>query len=257
MPAHDPVVNPSIHYLGVEGSTSQQDHAQCIAQNARIMAERSDTYGDEGAYNFQLCNSHGIRFEGRGWGRDSAANGIGDYDGVDYNVGSRAMCVLVGTDDEITDAAIAGIRAFANEAVHDHGMQRPLRGHSEFVATSCPGDHLRSVIDVVNAHHDAPAPAPAPTGGHDNMDMLVGKFAKPTSWISPEGAIPIPGGQPVALLVQGNVIIGSWGGPAPFGIPGPAAAWRDANGTRSSIDVTLVEPSMLAGVVVAHNKLLA
>lgn len=157
---HDPVVNPSIHYLGVEGATTQLEHADCITQNARIMAERSDIYGDQGAYNFQLCNSHGIRFEGRGWDRSSAANGQGDYTGIDYNPGSRAMCLLVGTDDVITDQCVAGIRDFANEAVDQHGMQWPLRSHSEFVATSCCGDPARDAVAQVNADHAGTTPTP-------------------------------------------------------------------------------------------------
>lgn len=252
--AHDPVVNPSIHYVGVEGAIALQDHAQCVAQNARIMSERSDIYGDQGAYNFQLCNTHGIRFEGRGWGRDSAANGIGDYNGVNYNVGSRAMCVLVGTDDEITAVCQAGIRAFANEAVNEHGMQWPLRGHSEFVATSCPGDHLRVVVADVNTHHDVPAPPP-PIQGLDNMDFLVGQFDKPTSWASPIGAVPIPASTPVALAMQGSTIVGSWAGAAAYGVPKAAIAWRDANGRSAVVDMVFVDPSMLATVTFVHNKL--
>lgn len=149
MPQHDPVVNPSLHYLGVEGATTRQNHEDCVAQNARIKAERSDEYGPDGAYNHQMCNSHGVRFDGRGWDRDGAANG--GENGIWYNAGSRSLCVLVGTDDVITDVCKAGIRAWANEAI-SRGMQWPLRGHSEFVATSCPGDHLRVVVQEVNAN---------------------------------------------------------------------------------------------------------
>lgn len=160
MPAHDPVVNPSVHYLGVVGTTTiWRDHALCEDQWERIKLERSSEYGTDGAYNFGGCNSHGIRMEGRGWNRDSAANG--GEDGVWYNAGSRALCILVGTDDIITEQCQEMIRVFANEAVDQHGMQWPLRGHSEFVATSCPGDNLRAVIANINVNPN-PAPEPAP-----------------------------------------------------------------------------------------------
>ncbi len=222
--AHDPVVNPSIHYLGVEGATTLQDHDACVAQNARIMAERSDIYGDQGAYNFQMCNSHGIRFEGRGWGRDSAANGIGDYNGVNYNVGSRAMCVLVGTDDEITDVCEAGIRAFANEAVAEHGMQWPLRGHSEFVATSCPGDHLRVVVADVNNHHDKPAPAPTPPLEAPDMYVISDPKNPADKYLC-----GVEGKRHIKTTGEYNFVIG----PKPFGggatnVPHVDQAWFDS-----------------------------
>lgn len=169
MPQHDPVVNPSVHYLGVEGETTLWgDHSQCEAQWRRIQSERSDEYGPLGAYNFGGCNSHGIRMVGRGWDMDSAANG--GENGIWYNAGSRALCILVGTEDVITPQCQEMIRVFANEAVDEHGMQWPLRGHSEFVATSCPGDHLRAVITNINAD---PAPVPAPPDDLSFLNLLL------------------------------------------------------------------------------------
>jgi hypothetical protein len=143
------MANPSVHYLGVEGATTiWRDHSWCVAQWERIKSERSSEYGADGAYNFGACNSHGIRMEGRGWNRDSAANGT--QNGINYNPGSRALCVLVGTEDEITDVCKQAVNAFAHEAVEEHGMSWPLRPHSSYVATSCPGDNLRTVIEQVN-----------------------------------------------------------------------------------------------------------
>jgi hypothetical protein len=143
------VANPSVHYLGVEGSTTiWRDHSWCVAQWERIKSERSDEYGDDGAYSHSLCNSHGIRMEGRGWNRDSAANGYDD-DPEQENLGSRALCVLVGTEDVITGVCKQGIAVWTEEA-YQHGLVPPLRPHSSYVATSCPGDHLRTVIEQIN-----------------------------------------------------------------------------------------------------------
>ncbi len=85
------------------------------------------------------------------------------------------------------------------------------------------------------------------------MELLVGQVDKPGAI----GNIPVPANTPVALLMQGNAVVGSWAGDAVYGIPKSAAAWRDAHGRASSVDVTLVDPSQLAAVLSAHNKLFA
>jgi hypothetical protein len=141
------MVSPAIHYLGVIGRAANEDHSKCAAQWERIKAERASEYGPDGAYNFGAC-IHGERFIGRGWNRDSAANG--QQNGVNYNPGSRALCALVGTDDVITRELQEAVREFAEEAFA-RGFPPPLKGHSDFVATGCPGNAMRAVIDMFNA----------------------------------------------------------------------------------------------------------
>jgi hypothetical protein len=141
------MVSPAIHYLGVVGTAANQDHARCAAQWERIKAERASEYGPDGAYNFGAC-IHGTTYVGRGWDRDSAANG--QQGGVNYNPGSRALCALVGTDDEWTPELERACADFAEEAFA-RGYPRPLKAHSDFVATACCGDNGRDFIRRFNA----------------------------------------------------------------------------------------------------------
>lgn len=143
------MANPSLHYIG--GNTgSLKHHEQCESVWYGIIRGHSGTYKPPPAYNFGVCNAHGIMFEGRGWGMDSAANGVDDDPEIE-NKDSRALLCLVGPDDEITDTCKRAIGRWAEDAVENHGMSWPLRPHSDYVSTSCPGDTLRTVIDEINA----------------------------------------------------------------------------------------------------------
>jgi hypothetical protein len=144
-----PTNNPSLHYIDGGHCAPTGGHENCERFWAGIKAQHSATYGDESAYNFAICNAHGIRMEGRGWDRSSAANG--QENGVDYNPGSRALVMLVCGDDDLTPQLKAGVNAFAHEAVEQHGMEWPLKAHSDFVATTCCGDHGRALVAEVNA----------------------------------------------------------------------------------------------------------
>ena len=143
------MANPSVHYIGSNVGTLN-NHATCTGVWNGIVRQHQGNYRPSPAYNFGVCNDHGEFFVGRGWGMDSAANGVDD-DPENENLGSRALLVLVGPDDEITNTCKKAISKWANEAVNDHGMSWPLRPHSNYVSTQCPGDNLRQVVYDINA----------------------------------------------------------------------------------------------------------
>ena len=87
------------------------------------------------AYNELVCR-HGYRFEGRGYGVQSGANGD-----AEANRGSYSICALVGQRDEITRELLAGITD-AVAAYRAHGAGQSLWGHRDHVQTDCPGDDL-------------------------------------------------------------------------------------------------------------------
>ena len=136
--------NPSIHYIG-SNVGSMTDHARCVATWNGIVRQHQGEYRPSPAYNFGVCNTHGQFFVGRGWELDSAANGPGQ------NRGSRALLVMVGPDDIITPTCERVVGEWAREAVNNHGMQWPLRPHSSYVPTACPGDQLRAIINKINS----------------------------------------------------------------------------------------------------------
>lgn len=98
------------------------------------------------AYNMVAC-PHDYVFQGRGHGVRSAANGSNAG-----NQSSYAICYLGGEADPLTDG---GKRAFRYAA---QVLGQPLsKVHSDWFATSCPGDQVRSWVR-------AGAPPPV-TGG--------------------------------------------------------------------------------------------
>lgn len=108
------------------------------------------------AYSSLVC-PHGVRFEGRGPGVRTAANGSNDG-----NSASLAICYVAGDRDPLTELARL---AFLDEAAR-FGV--PLdRVHSDWVPTSCPGDELRAWVKGGTPRPGiAPPPAP-PTGPVD------------------------------------------------------------------------------------------
>lgn len=82
------------------------------------------------AYSSLVC-PHGVRFEGRGPGRRTAAQGT-----AEGNHRSYAVCYIAGANDPLTDAAKAAFLAEGDRLA-------PLRwGHQDWKSTACPGTDL-------------------------------------------------------------------------------------------------------------------
>jgi hypothetical protein len=108
------------------------------------------------AYSSLVC-PHGGRFEGRGAGVRTAANGTNAGNQYSY-----ATCYIAGEGDPLTDDAKRG---FLEEAQR-FGV--PLdKVHSDWFNTSCPGGPLR---DWVRA--GCPVPSGTPSGGQVDWSAL-------------------------------------------------------------------------------------
>lgn len=136
------------HYLGespwrgADRSSSARfeattEHARCAtlwrgvqAYHYRPGNNASDVY-----YNSMVCG-HGYRFEGRGPGVQTGANGT-----AEGNRRSYAVLYLAGAGDPVTEAAA---RAMLDEETR---YRVPiLRDHSKWKPTACGGDALRGWI---------------------------------------------------------------------------------------------------------------
>jgi hypothetical protein len=87
------------------------------------------------AYNFISC-PHGTIYEGRGWGRRSAANGT--------NVGNswgHAVMVMVGEGETVAPAVYGALGRLNVEHRRRYGRSS-LRTHGSFKSTACPGPTL-------------------------------------------------------------------------------------------------------------------
>lgn len=114
------------------------DHARCASIwrawqsfHMRPVAEGGRGWNDI-AYNSGVC-PHGVRYEGRGPGVRSGANGT-----TAGNARSTATCYIAGEGDPLTEGAQL---AFGDEFVR----MSPARWvHSDWKPTGCPGDPIRA-----------------------------------------------------------------------------------------------------------------
>lgn len=138
--AHLPPLGDSngfgLHYNGP--AIHLTDHADCAPAVQGIRRYHVDTRGWlDIAYSFLVC-PHGTIFEGRGWGKRTAANGTT----YGNSWGHAAMC-LIGVDQLPTAPMLGAVEWLCerHDARYGHVDLRP---HSAFKNTACPGDPLRA-----------------------------------------------------------------------------------------------------------------
>lgn len=154
----------AVHYSGTAADLGREGGA--VMREHQAFHMRPESQGGRGwldiAYNFEV-DRRGRIFEGRGWGVRSAANGTADGNDLFY-----AACYQgadkAGRQDFTREAAVAFAELFAE---YERRVRRApvIRPHSDFYATSCPGNELRAWVALAPWEHAAtptwPLPLPA------------------------------------------------------------------------------------------------
>lgn len=161
-----------------EAFRASTDHNRCASILRAWQSFHLDGRGwNDLAYNSAVC-PHGVRYEGRGVGRRSGANGT--------NTGNARSCAVVyiagGTDPVTTEAKAA----YLDEAAR---FGTPLRwDHSDWKPTSCAGAPLRQwEAEGFAAPGTAPAPPPTtpptvpPSAGAPPFPLAAGSYFGPKS----------------------------------------------------------------------------
>lgn len=155
----------SVGGQGIDRSSPERfrdttDHQYCAAIWRSSQAWHMDAQGGcDIFYNSGTC-PHGVRFEGRGPGVRSGAQGT-----TAGNTRSVGVQYIAGLGDPLTNEAK---HAFYDEAAR---YGRPLRwGHRDWKSTACPGDPLYDWRRAGFPHpggavKPAPRPAPKPPAG--------------------------------------------------------------------------------------------
>lgn len=163
-----------IHYEGTPVSPDLvADHAKCLQEwqdiRASHLANTSEGYVDV-AYNFAGC-PHGYLLEGRGLGKETAANGNQPLNHAHY-----AIVGLVGSQGltQPTDAMLNALRD-GIDYLRQHGAGGEIKGHRDGYPTDCPGDALYAWVQAgAPRPYIAPPPAPTPsTGDRRRLDEEV------------------------------------------------------------------------------------
>lgn len=140
--------------------------------------------------------------------------------------------------DEPTPAAINSFRWLIAKLKAD-GVLIPdavIRGHRDAPgnATGCPGDTLEAALPLLRAPYTTPTPAPT---AEDDMLIYAGNSD----------------GTSTAYARSGDLIIHQFHGPGDaYGLPPGAAEWANR---EPRVRVELVNPHVLAGAKIGHDKL--
>lgn len=129
------------------------DHARCASILRAWQSFHLDGRGwNDLAYNSAVC-PHGHRYEGRGVGVRSGANGTNEG-----NARSEAVVYIAGDSDPLT---VEAKLAFLDEADRMEG-NRLRWDHSDWKATACAGDPIRA-WEAIGWLRPGDVAAPAPS----------------------------------------------------------------------------------------------
>jgi hypothetical protein len=135
-------VDTIVYHYTAAFSDARDSHEECAVRVRGVQAFHQEGRGwNDIAYNFLVCK-HGYVFEGRGIDAKSAATGPD-------NGHTLAVCFLGADKDGRDDVTAKGRQALV-EITRWIRERRPravrLRGHRDFMSTSCPGDEIESYI---------------------------------------------------------------------------------------------------------------
>ena len=151
----------AVHYSGAVAE-SKDDHEACDDVVRAIQAYHMDSqrWADI-AYSWLTC-LHGSVYEGRGWGKRTAANGTNPA-----NDAYHAVCFLGGDKegrDDVTDVGRRALKSVLDEAKARYPAAWEVRPHSDFRKTGCPGNELRDWLHAgTPTTPDGSRPADMPT----------------------------------------------------------------------------------------------
>ena len=146
----------AVHYDGADQGLAGKDHGACRTywKNTRIFHMGPSRGWADIGYSWAAC-PHGVVMEGRGLDRVQAAQPGGNS--------TWYSCTLMsGPSETPTAAQINAVRQL-RAWLMGKGVAGAVRGHRDFISTSCPGDRLYKMVrDGVFTG--------APQNGEDDME---------------------------------------------------------------------------------------
>ncbi|SEF91378.1 N-acetylmuramoyl-L-alanine amidase [Thermomonospora echinospora] len=127
-----------VHYDGSDQGLAGKPHSACRTYWTQTRRFHMNTNGwaDIG-YAFAVC-PHGIVLEGRGWRRVQAAQPGG-------NTTWTSVTFMSGPRESPTTAQVNAFKEL-RAWLRGSGLGTGIRGHRDFISTSCPGDRLYAMV---------------------------------------------------------------------------------------------------------------
>lgn len=170
----------AVHYNGpATGLKESVSHSRCVTywKNTRNYHVNGNGWADIG-YSFGVC-PHGYVFEGRGLNKTQAAQPGG-------NTTYYSVTFMIGGSERPGAKHLKAWRD-VRDWLFSKGVSRVVKCHSDFVATSCPGDVLRkmvrdgSLMDGKGGGSPSPAPDPKPGTKAPKYPLPPGYYFGPKS----------------------------------------------------------------------------
>ena len=138
--AANPKLGLVIHYDGSNQNLAAKTHAACISywKNTRAFHTGPARGWADIGYSWGVC-PHAYVFEGRGLYKTQAAQPGG-------NTTYYSVTLMCGPTDTITDVQINAVRQLRAWLMETAGIAGTVKGHRDFVSTSCPGDALYRMV---------------------------------------------------------------------------------------------------------------
>ena len=128
-----------VHYDGSNQGLAGKEHSACRSywKNTRQFHMGPSRGWRDIGYSFAVC-PHGVVMEGRGWQREQAAQPSG-------NTTWTSVTFMSGDAEKPTDAQITAFRDL-RAWLRGKGLGSAVKGHRDFISTSCPGSILYSMV---------------------------------------------------------------------------------------------------------------
>lgn len=170
-----------LHYDGSRQNLAGKAHSACVQywRNTRAFHMGPSRGWNDLGYSFGIC-PHGYVFEGRGFGYQQAAQPGG-------NSTWTSCTFMSGEGEQPTSAQLRAFQEF-RAWLRGKGVASRIRGHRDFISTSCPGSVLYKLVTntssalyksaaVQNKEDDMPEYISA--GKKDNTQALP-----PSTWVT-------------------------------------------------------------------------
>lgn len=174
-----------IHYDSGNLGLAHKPHSACRAywKNTRRFHMGPRRGWTDIGYSFGVC-PHGIAMEGRGARRQQAAQPGG-------NTTWHSITLMTGPAEDITPAAIQGVRELRAWLRKNYGTGRGVKGHRDFISTSCPGDKAYALVRN-GTFGKAPGTS---VPGLDSGAAAGGDDVPEFNWYSTDGGQTVPPGE--------------------------------------------------------------
>jgi hypothetical protein len=128
-----------VHYDGSNQGLAAKPHTACVTywKNTRRFHMGSNRGWADIGYSWGAC-PHGEILEGRGLGHEQAAQPGG-------NTSWYSVTLMSGPSEDPTDAQIDAVRQLRSWLM-SKGVGGAVKGHRDFISTSCPGDRAYALV---------------------------------------------------------------------------------------------------------------